>query len=100
MPFFLAAAATGCRNSKRECVFLFNADLPPGVRCQLQARRHFRAPRSVHASVWCAQNGLGDRVPVGFIEGAGRALVDVDCQTIDEIRLEVRNAGVRPMVHK
>jgi hypothetical protein len=55
---FLAAAATGRRNSKREWVFQFKADLPP------------------------------------------RALVDVSRKTIDEIRLEVHGAGVRPMVHK
>jgi hypothetical protein len=39
-------------------------------------------------------------LPVAGAPAFPRALVDVDGQTIDEIQLEVRYAGVRPIAHK
>jgi hypothetical protein len=39
-------------------------------------------------------------LPVAGAPAFPRALVDVDRQTIDEFRLEVRYAGVRPIAHK
>ena len=121
-----AAAATGQGrwNSAREWVFEFAADLPPGVRCQVNPVSGYKSPagalltsassysfhtggpivqrlapstgtpieeeqafvmrlngaatpESVRASVWCAIDGLGERVPIKPLEGEARtALLD------------------------
>ncbi len=114
-----ASQGTGRWISEREWVFDFARDLPPGVRCTVQAKPGFQSPTqakisgpssyqfntggpfvqqvlpqswepideeqffilqlngpatpaSVQSSVWCATEGLGERVPVRLIDGKDR----------------------------
>ncbi len=115
-----ANRGTGRWNNAREWVYVFENDLPPGVRCSVTARPGFQSPQnkditgttsfafntggpfvqstrpyagggaideeqffilrlngpatlaSVQANVWCAIEGLGERVPVRLLDGADR----------------------------
>ncbi|MDO5290212.1 MAG: MG2 domain-containing protein [Pseudomonadota bacterium] len=113
-----AARGQGRWNSPREWVYDFAADLPPGVRCQVQAVSGFKSASgaqltrggsyqfhtggpfvqslrpsageieeeqtfvlrlngpatadSVAAHVWCAMDGLGERIPVRLVGGSER----------------------------
>jgi uncharacterized protein YfaS (alpha-2-macroglobulin family) len=114
-----AGAGSGRWNHPREWVWQFRADLPPGVRCETEARAGLRSAAgealtgrsrfsfqtggpfvrstwpwqgsqvdedqyfvlrlngpatldSVRSQVWCAVEGLGERVPVRLLEGAER----------------------------
>lgn len=115
-----ASRGQGRWNSAREWVYDFEDDLPPGLRCRVDAAPTFRSatgqpwqgknsfqfntggpfvqrilpdtweaieeeqafvlrlngpatPESLQASVWCAIDGLGERVPIRAIEGEVRA---------------------------
>ncbi len=115
-----AGQGSGRWTSEREWVYDFARDLPPGVRCSVQAAPGFKSvsgaalagavsyqfntggpsvthvlprtweeideeqffvlqlngaatPASVQQHVWCAAEGMGERVPVRRIEGAERA---------------------------
>ncbi len=115
-----ASGGQGRWTSAREWVFDFTSDLPPGVRCRVQAVSGFKSASgldlagatsyqfstggpfvqrvvpgtsqpieeeqifvlrlngaatadSVRANVWCAVDGLGERVPVRLVEGEPRA---------------------------
>ena len=115
-----ASQGSGRWTSAREWVFDFARDLPPGVRCTVQAVPGFKSasgstltgavsykfnsggpfvkdvlPRtwepideeqffvlqlngpatlaSVQEHVWCAAEGMGERVPVRLVDGADRA---------------------------
>ncbi len=115
-----ASQGSGRWTSEREWVFDFAKDLPPGVRCTVQANSGFKSASgaelagaksysfnsggpfvqrvlpgtweeideeqyfvlqlngaatldSVQAHVWCAAEGVGERLPVRLIAGAERA---------------------------
>ncbi|MGE4239013.1 alpha-2-macroglobulin family protein [Ramlibacter sp.] len=114
-----ATQGTGRWNSEREWVFVFQADLPPGVSCAIRSRAGFRSPKgdalaavdfrfttggpfvqdirpsagsrideaqffmlrlngaaamqSIADNVWCAVEGLGERVPVRTLAPPERA---------------------------
>ncbi len=125
-----AARGQGRWNGAREWVWQFEADLPPGARCTVQALADWRGPdgvalagprsftfatggpfvrsirpyagarideeqafvlrlsgaatpASVRAGVWCAIEGLGERVPVRLLEGAERSAV-LEAQHLDK----------------
>ncbi|MBY0455263.1 MAG: alpha-2-macroglobulin [Burkholderiaceae bacterium] len=114
-----ASQGTGRWTSEREWVFDFERDLPPGMRCTVQAKNGFKSASgalltgtnsyqfnsggpfvqsvepspyieideeqffvlqlngpatlaSVQANVWCATEGVGERIPVRLIEGKER----------------------------
>ncbi|HMN22644.1 MAG TPA: MG2 domain-containing protein [Ottowia sp.] len=114
-----AAVGQGRWTSAREWVYDFQADLPPGTRCEITPVAGFRSsagaelqdttirrfhtggpfvqriapnawqpveeeqafvlrlngaatPESLRANVWCALDGLGERVPVQLLEGKER----------------------------
>ena len=115
-----ASRGQGRWTSAREWVYDFAADLPPGVRCRVDAVSGFKSasgalltgassyqfhtggpyvqhirpstaqpieeeqafvlqlngaatPESLQANVWCAVDGLGERVPIQPLEGEARA---------------------------
>ncbi|MBK9988776.1 MAG: alpha-2-macroglobulin [Betaproteobacteria bacterium] len=72
----LSAAATYTFNTGGP----FVQHIRPGTYQRIEEEQHFllqlngaATPQSVMANVWCALDGLGERVPVRLIDGAARA---------------------------